>query len=120
MLWTPAVLVMDAGGKERARIEGYLPREEFRAQLELALARVAFTGKRWDEAERQYGEVARQFPSSTVAAEAVYWEGVSYYKKTGDHTGLGPLAKRLAREYPGTVWTIKASVWAPAEAERAA
>src|SRR5689334_6816478 len=32
--WTPTVLILDSQGKERHRIEGYLPKEEFEAQLE--------------------------------------------------------------------------------------
>jgi hypothetical protein len=44
-LWTPSVVILDANGVERFRIEGYLPKDEFRAQLELGLARVAFMAR---------------------------------------------------------------------------
>ncbi|HEY6911106.1 MAG TPA: thioredoxin family protein, partial [Myxococcales bacterium] len=33
--WTPAVLVVDPSGTERHRIEGFLPVEDFLAQLSL-------------------------------------------------------------------------------------
>ena len=46
------MLIFDADGTERHRIEGYLPNVEFRAQLELGLARVAFMHKQWADAER--------------------------------------------------------------------
>jgi acetolactate synthase I/II/III large subunit len=42
VLWTPTVLILDANGIERARNEGYLPNSEFRAQLEMGLARIVF------------------------------------------------------------------------------
>ena len=51
-LWTPTVLIFDPKGVERSRLEGYLPKDEFRAWLELGLARVAFMSKAWAEAEK--------------------------------------------------------------------
>jgi thioredoxin-related protein len=56
-LWTPSVIILDQNGKERFRIEGYLPKDEFSAQLELALARCACMSKDWADAERRYAEV---------------------------------------------------------------
>jgi thioredoxin-related protein len=110
-VWTPTVLVMDSEGVERLRIEGYLPKEEFRAHLEMGLARVAFMGKKWADAERRYAEVVERYPDSKVAAEAVYWKGVSRYKQTNDHTVLGEVPEQLKEKYADTVWALKASVW---------
>lgn len=80
VLWTPTALIMDPKGKERFRIEGYLPKSEFRAQLELGLARIAFMHKQWAEAERTYAGVAERYLETVAAPEAVYWRGVSRYK----------------------------------------
>ena len=110
-LWTPSVLVLDSDGAERLRVEGYLPREEFRAQLEMGLARVAFTHKRWADAEQMYAQVIERYPDSKVAPEAVYWRGVSRYKATNDHTVLGEVASTLNERYQDSVWALKASVW---------
>ena len=106
------MLILDPDGAERHRIEGYLPKEEFRAQLELGLARVAFMHKRWAEAERRYAEVVERYPGSKAAPEAVYWRGVSHYKATNDHTALGEVAEQFKQKYQGSVWAQKASVWA--------
>jgi hypothetical protein len=111
-LWTPTVLVLDASGAERLRIEGYLPREEFRAQLEMGLARVAFMHKQWAEAERRYGEIVERYPEAKVAPEAIYWRGVARYKRTNDHTVLGEVPGQLKEKYADSVWAQKASVWA--------
>ena len=108
---TPTILVMDSEGVERFRIEGYLPKEEFRAHLEMGLARVAFIHKQWSDAERRYADVVEQYPDSKVAPEAVYWKGVSRYKQTNDHTVLGEVPEQLTGKYAGSVWTLKASVW---------
>jgi TolA-binding protein len=96
---------------ERLRIEGYLPREEFRAQLEMGLARVAFMRKQWAEAGRRYAQVVERYPDSKVAPEAVYWRGVSRYKATNDHTVLGEVPEQLKEQYADSVWALKASVW---------
>jgi hypothetical protein len=109
--WTPTVLLMDSGGVERYRIEGYLPRPEFRAELQLGIGRVAFKLKKWADAEKAFADVVQQFPTSSVAPEAEYWAGVSQYQRTHDHAILASTGKRLAEKYPGSVWTQKGSVW---------
>ena len=111
VLWTPTVLILDPSGAERRRSEGYLPREEFFAELHLGLARLAFMRKDWAEAERLYGEVIERLPQAIGAAEAVYWRGVSRYKRTNDHTGLPAVAAELDRQYQQSLWATKASVW---------
>lgn len=110
-VWTPTVLILDSEGNERVRIEGYLSKEEFRAQLEMALARLAFMHKQWSDAERRYAEVVERYPDTKVAPEAVYWKGVSHYKLTNDHTVLGEIAEQFKGKYADSVWALKASVW---------
>jgi len=102
---------MDPNGVERYRIEGYLPVEEFRAQLELGLARVAFMSKEWAEAERRYAEVLDRYPNTKAAPEALYWKGVTYYKRTNDHTVLGQLPGELQQKYPDSLAAMKSAAW---------
>jgi len=106
---------MDSAGVERLRLEGYLPRKEFAAHLDLALGRIAFMHKNWAEAENRYNEVLHKCEDTVSAAEALYWSGVSHYKKTNDHTVLGRVSQELAQKHPYSIWTKKASVWLPAE-----
>jgi TolA-binding protein len=96
---------------ERARNEGYLTRDEFRAWLEMGLARVAFMHKQWAEAEKRYARVVERYPASASAPEAVYWRGVSHYKATNDHTALGRVADELKEKYGDGIWAVKASPW---------
>lgn len=103
---------MDSTGVERARLEGYLSRTEFRAWLEMGLARLAFMKKRWEDAEQKYGSVIEHYPETSSAPEAVYWRGVAMYKRTNDHTVLGQVPAQLNEKYPDSVWALKASVWA--------
>ncbi len=111
-MWTPTILILDSKGLERHRIEGYLPKDEFRAQLELGLARVAFMNKNWADAERRYAEVLERYPNSKSAPEALYWKGVSHYKGTNDHTVLGTLPGEFQQKYGDSIWAMKSAAWA--------
>ena len=102
---------MDSAGVERYRIEGYLPKAEFRPQLESALGRLAFKAKNWSEAENVYGGIVERYPNSSIAPEAQYWKGVSEYQRTHDPKFLNETGKLLTQKYPDNVWTKKASVW---------
>jgi outer membrane protein assembly factor BamD (BamD/ComL family) len=102
---------MDTDAKERWRLEGYLPKTEFRAQLELGLARVDFMHKRWSDAEQRYSRIAERYADTAAAPEAIYWRGVTHYKGTNDHKVLKPVADELTTKYSNNIWTLKASVW---------
>jgi hypothetical protein len=110
--WTPTLLVFDPSGAERHRFEGFLPADDFLAQLHLGLARAAFAGERWEEAERRFRHVVDGFPASEAAPEALYWAGVSRYKGTGDAAALKETARQFQTRHQTTVWAKKASVWA--------
>ena len=118
--WTPTVLMLDPAGEERSRIEGFLPADEFLALLKLGLARVALDRGDFQEAERRYREVVEEHPDTEAAAEAMYWEGVSRYKGTGEAAALSATASRLAKQYKDSPWARKASVWATPAADAAA
>ena len=106
------MLVMDPDGDERWRLEGYLPKEEFRAHLEMGLARVALMKKDWADAERRFTEVAEHYPGSKFAPEAVYYRGVSKYSASHDHHVLGDTAAALAEKYPDSEWRLRSLPWA--------
>ena len=110
-LWTPSVLILDPNGEERYRIEGYLPVDEFRAQLELGLARVAFMNKKFADAEQRYAAVVDRYANTKAAPEALYWKGVSHYKATNDHTVLGELPELFRQKYPDSIWALKTAAW---------
>jgi len=110
-VWTPTVVILDSHGVEQHRIEGFLPVDDFLAELELGLGKLAFEHRNWGEAERHFRTVSREHPGSGVAAEACYWEGVSGYKATDRAEPLVETARVLSEKYPESPWTKKASVW---------
>ena len=110
--WTPTILLLDPAGQERHRIEGFLPADDFLAQITLGLAHSAFARGEFAEAERWYREVVEKYAPTEAAPEALYWAGVSRYKGTGDASALAETADQFSRRYQGTSWAKKASVWA--------
>jgi hypothetical protein len=110
--WTPTILVLDPLENERHRIEGFLPADDFLAQLELGAAHAAFAAKQFTEAERRYRAVVDRHGQSDAAAESLYWSGVSRYKGSGDASALADTARAFGRQYSDSTWARKASVWA--------
>ena len=110
-VWTPTVIILDPNGEERYRLEGYLPKDEFRAQLEMALARVALMSKDWATAESRYAAIVDRYSNSKAAPEALYWKGVSHYKATNDHTVLGEMPDQFKDKYPDSIWALKTAAW---------
>ena len=110
--WTPTVILLDSGGTERHRIEGFLPADDFLAQLHLGLGHIAFANKRFDEAEKHFREIVDTLPQADAAAEAQYWSGVSRYKGSGDAGALKATADAFRSHYSDSSWAKKASIWA--------
>ena len=109
--WTPTILIVDPPGTERHRIEGFLPPEEFAAQLALGRAKALFGRGRFAEAEPAYREVVSRYPHTDAAPEAQYWAGVARYKETGDAAALADTASRFESRYADSAWAKKASIW---------
>ena len=102
---------MDPEGEERWRLEGYLSRDEFRADLEMGLARVAFMKKDWAEAERRYAGILERYPDSHFAPEAIYYKGVSRYSASHDGAELAAVAKTFDEKYQDTEWAMRSRPW---------
>lgn len=109
--WTPTILIRDEDGVERHRIEGFLPVDDFLANLKLGLAKSAFQRGVFEEAGRWFREVVSEHPQSEPAPEALYWAGVSRYKGKGDASALAETADAFTTKYTDSVWAKKASVW---------
>ncbi len=110
--WTPTLLVLDAAGEERYRIEGFLPADDLLPQLSLGLAQASFAQGDYAGAEHLFRQVVDTYPQSDAAAEALYWAGVSRYKASNDAGALAETARQFRERYRHTPWAKKASVWA--------
>jgi TolA-binding protein len=103
---------LDADGSKRHQFEGFLPADEFLAQLQLGLAHVAFARQDWKSAEELFRKVVAEFPNTDAAPQALYWAGVAKYKASGDAAALGETAQQFKNRYAESSWAKKASVWA--------
>ena len=110
--WTPTVLELDPNGAEFYRLEGFLPNDDFLAQLELGRAHMDFKQGEWAAAEKRFREIADKLPNSDAAPEAMYWAGVSRYKATNDAGALKETAMAFTKRYKDSSWAKKASIWA--------
>ena len=109
--WTPTILILDSEGKERHRIEGFLPNDDFLAQLHLGLAHAAFTAGKFEQAAGRFETIVRDLPATDAAPEAQYWAGVSKYKTTGSADALKATAAAFKDRYADSTWAKKASIW---------
>jgi outer membrane protein assembly factor BamD (BamD/ComL family) len=110
--WTPTVLELYPNGEEFYRVEGFLPVDDFLAQLMLGRAHMDFKQGKWAEAEKRFREIVDKLPKADAAAEALYWAGVSRYKGTNDAAALKATAKAFTQRYLDSSWAKKASIWA--------
>src|SRR5207247_1633210 len=109
--WTPTILMIDANGQEQHRLEGFLPADDFLAQLTLGLGHAAFKAGDFASAEQRFREVVDQYPNSDAAPEALYWAGVSRYKASSDASALADTARSFREKYQDSSWAKRASVW---------
>jgi hypothetical protein len=109
--WTPTILIIDPDGEVRHRIEGFLPVDDYLAQLMLGVGKSAFARNRFDDAEQWYERVVQTYPKTEAAPEALYWAGVSRYKASDDAGALQQTARNFRERYTDSSWAKKASVW---------
>ena len=110
--WTPTVLELDPNGEEFYRLEGFLPLDDFLAQLMIGRAHMDFKQEKWTAAEKRFREIVDNFSQTDAAPEALYWAGVSHYRATKDAGALKETAKAFTQRYKESSWAKKASIWA--------
>lgn len=109
--WTPTAIILDSEDKEQHRFEGFLPADDFLAQLHLGLAKSAFAHQDFAGAEKRFRTIVEKFPNTEAAPEALYWAGVSKYKATNNPAALGETGQQFKSRYLDSSWAKKASVW---------
>ena len=110
--WTPTIIIFDPEGNEHHRFIGFLPPEDFIAQLMLGKGKMEFDQDRFDEAIQAFKDILARFPKSDAAPEAQYFLGVTQYKGSHDPKELKAGLEVLQRDYPNSEWTKKAQVYA--------
>ena len=109
--WSPTVLVLGPDGGEGRRIEGFLPRDELLAQLELGLGFLAVNKKDWSTARQEFERVVEKYPDTDAGPEALYWTGVAKYSASHDPNELKSLGRQFKERDTDTAWAKRASIW---------
>jgi outer membrane protein assembly factor BamD (BamD/ComL family) len=106
------VVILDAEGDEHHRFIGFLPPEDFIAQIVLGRGKAEFNLDRFDQAIQCFQEILMRYPKTEAAPEAQYYLGVAKYKASHDPKELKLGLEGLQRDYPNSEWTKKAQVYA--------
>ena len=109
--WTPTIIILDSDGEEHHRFVGFLPPEDFIAQIVLAKGKVAFDHDNFEQALQCFQEVLVRYPKADAAPEAQYYLGVTKYKASHDPKELKLGFEALQRSYPSSEWAKKAQVY---------
>jgi tetratricopeptide (TPR) repeat protein len=106
--WTPTIIILDLNGNEHHRFIGFLPPEDFTAQLILGKGKTEFDLDHFEQAIQCFQEVLTLYPKADAAPEAQYYLGVAKYKSSHDPKQLKLGLEVLQRDYPNSEWTKKA------------
>jgi tetratricopeptide (TPR) repeat protein len=104
-------VILDQDGEEHHRFVGYLPPEDFIAQIILGKGKAEFDLDHFEQAIQCFQEILVRFPKTEGAPEAQYYLGVSKYKASHDPKELKLGLEVLQWDYPSSEWTKKAQVY---------
>jgi TolA-binding protein len=106
--WTPTFLFQDFGGKVHGKLVGYIPVDDFLAQLQFGKGMVFFEKERHEEAAKRFRMVIEKHPNAGAAPEAIFFLGVAEYKKTHEASALRRAYDTLTEKYPQSEWARRA------------
>lgn len=106
--WTPTLLILDADGVEHQRTFGFFSPDQLIPSLLLGMGKLWFDRPERSKACGCFDRIITGYPRSHAAPEAVYLNGVSRYIETHDVSNLVGIYDRLAAEYPGDQWLMRA------------
>lgn len=108
-LWTPTLIFLDHHQIELRRLVGYVPPEEFVAQMDMATGMAHMYHAQFDKAFQQFRAVKERHAQLDVGAEALYWAGAAALRRDGSADGLIAQWNELKAEYPTSSWWTRAS-----------
>jgi len=106
--WTPTFLIQDSGGRVHRKLVGYIPADDFLAQLKFGKGMVFFENERHEDAKKWFRKVIEEHPNAGVTPEAIFFLGVAEYKKTHEATALRRAYDTLSEKYPQSEWARRA------------
>ena len=109
--WAPTFAFSDARGRPQRRSVGWLPPQDFLAELRVARGLFLITRRRGAEADQLLESVVDGHTESPAAPEAAYWLGVGrFLSGKRDIQALADAWNELRRKFPQSEWAQKAEV----------
>lgn len=109
-VWAPMFLFLDPRKIELRKYVGWLPPDEFLAELTFVLGMQDILRQRIDQAYTRFRAAADETPEAGIAAEALFWAGAAAYKR-GGQPALRPVWDELVARYPQSTWARRTDVW---------
>jgi tetratricopeptide (TPR) repeat protein len=106
--WTPTLITLGIDKREHHRTVGFLDPEAFIASSMLGIGKYHFDNDRYPEALAFFKKIISEHPQSDNVAEAIFLQGVSLYKNSGDPKPLKNAYEALNSQYPDSEWTKRA------------
>ena len=111
VMWAPAMIFTDATGRELRRYIGWLPVDSFVAELQFVRAMFEINRNQFAAAADLLTEVVDSAGDSDVAAEAMYWQGISrFFASERNMDELADPWKALVEKFPSSRFATHASV----------
>ncbi len=109
--WLPGIVLTD--GKERVHHSwvGFLPPEPYLVELLFGRGMAAFGSKQLEAAEQHFETLVAETPGSERAPEALYWQGVSRYRQSGELADANRSWARMVETYPQSLWARKVEIF---------
>ncbi len=108
-IWTPDVRVLDERGAELYRWDGFLPPPEFIARALCGFGQAHLRRREFEAAEKLYIDVLTRFSTTYAAPEALYYLGVTRYRKNPLGNDLLDQWAHLRERYPMSEYRVKQS-----------
>lgn len=106
--WTPTLLILDSDGAEQYRTLGFYPPKDLIPSILLGMGKAWFNKPDRPAACDCFARIITEYPSSSMAPEAIYLNGVSRYIESHDVSNLIGIYDRLATDYPESEWLVRA------------
>jgi tetratricopeptide (TPR) repeat protein len=106
--WTPTLITLGTDKKEHHRTVGFLDPDALIANSLLGIGKYHFDNDRYPEALSFFEKIVSDHHESDSVAEAIFLQGVSRYKNTGDPNPLKEAYETLSSQYPDSEWAKRA------------
>lgn len=107
IVWTPTILAALPDGTILHQTIGWMPPADFLAEAAYGLARASLDARDFDTATRRLRDLVARSPRHDRAPEAMYWLGVSEFRRTGGIEAAKVAWKELAEGWPASTWATR-------------